>query len=144
MTVIDADGMILGRLSSILAKRLLAGEEIHIVNAEKAVISGDKVTTYTEYKQSVDRGNREFGPYFPRRPDQILKRTIRGMLPYKRARGRDAMSRLKTYIGVPEELSREETATIDGADMNRLSSVKYVRLEELSNKLGAKFSSGGK
>ncbi len=51
MTVINADGMILGRLASILAKRLLAGEEIHIINAEKIVISGDKVTTFGEYKQ---------------------------------------------------------------------------------------------
>ena len=137
MTVINADGMILGRLASILAKRLLAGEEIHIINAEKIVISGDKVTTFGEYKQSVDRGNREFGPYYPKRPDHIVKRTIRGMLPYKRARGRDAMSRLKTYIGVPEELSREEAFSIEGANMNRLSSVKYIRLEELSRKLGA-------
>lgn len=137
MTVINADGMILGRLASILAKRLLAGEEIHIINAEKIVISGDKVTTFGEYKQSVDRGNREFGPYHPKRPDHIVKRTIRGMLPYKRPRGRDAMSRLKTYIGVPEELSREEAVSIEGANMNRLSSVKYIRLEELSRKLGA-------
>ncbi|MCG7848617.1 MAG: 50S ribosomal protein L13 [ANME-2 cluster archaeon] len=137
MTVINADGMILGRLASILAKRLLAGEEIYIINAEKIVISGDKVTTFTEYKQSVDRGNREFGPYYPKRPDHIVKRTIRGMLPYKRARGRDAMSRLKTYIGVPEELSREEAVSVEGANMNRLSSVKYIRLEELSRKLGA-------
>ena len=139
MTVIKADGMILGRLSSIMAKRLLAGEEIHIVNTERMVISGDKVTTFTEYKQSVDRGNREFGPYYPKRPDHIVKRTIRGMLPYKKARGKDAMSRLKTYIGVPEELKNEETASIDGADMKQLSSVKYIRLEELSTKLGANF-----
>ncbi|MCL7474658.1 MAG: 50S ribosomal protein L13 [Methanosarcinales archaeon] len=138
MTVVNADGMILGRLASILAKRLLAGEEIQIVNAEKIVISGDKVTTFTEYKQSVDRGNREFGPYYPKRPDHIVKRTIRGMLPYKRARGRDAMDRLKTYIGVPEELRREEAVSIEGANMNRLSSVKYIRLGELSTKLGAK------
>lgn len=139
MTVINADGMILGRLSSIMAKRLLAGEEIHIVNTERMVISGDKVTTFTEYKQSVDRGNREFGPYHPKRPDHIVKRTIRGMLPYKKARGKDAMSRLKTYIGVPEELKNEETTSIDGADMKQLSSVKYIRLEELSTKLGANF-----
>ena len=139
MTVINADGMILGRLSSIMAKRLLAGEEIHIVNTERMVISGDKVTIFTEYKESVDRGNREFGPYYPKRPDHIVKRTIRGMLPYKKARGKDAMSRLKTYIGVPEELKNEETASIDGADMKQLSSVKYIRLEELSTKLGANF-----
>jgi large subunit ribosomal protein L13 len=138
MTVIDSDKMILGRFSSIIAKRLLNGEEITIVNAEKTIISGSKVSSFAEYKQAVDRGNKEFGPYFPKRPDQIVKRTIRGMLPYKKARGRDAMSRLKTYIGVPEELSDVETESVPEAHMNRLSS-KYLRLEELCRKLGAKF-----
>ena len=139
MTVIDSDGMIMGRLSSIVAKRLLNGEEITIVNAEKTVISGSKLASFTEYKQAVDRGNKEFGPYFPKRPDQILKRTIRGMLPYKKARGKEAMSRLKTYIGVPQELSTVDAVTIAEAHMDRLSSVKYIRLEELTRKLGAKF-----
>ncbi len=139
MTVINADGMILGRLSSIVAKRLLNGEEINIVNAELTIVSGSKVTTFTEYKQDVDRGNKEFGPYFPKRPDQLLKRTIRGMLPYKKARGRDSMLRLKTYIGVPEELNNEKFESIEEASINRLSSVKYMKLEELCHKLGAKF-----
>ena len=139
MTIINAEGLILGRLSSIVAKRLLSGEEILIVNAERAVISGSKVTTFNEYKQSIDRGAKEFGPYFPKRPDQIVKRTIRGMLPYKKARGRDAMSRLKTYIGVPESIRNKETISITEADMKRLSSIKYVRLNELCTKLGARF-----
>lgn len=139
MTVIDADGLILGRLSSIVAKKLLSGEEISIVNAEKAVVTGLKATTFREYKQAVDRGNKEFGPYHPKRPDQILKRTIRGMLPYKRANGRQAMANLKTYIGVPEELSSAETVSMDEVNMGRLSSVKYIRLDELCRKLGAKF-----
>lgn len=139
MTIINADGLILGRLSSIVAKRLLNGEEILIVNAERVVISGSKITTFHEYKQSIDRGATEFGPYFPKRPDQIVKRTIRGMLPYKKARGRDAMSRLKTYIGVPESIRNKETNSITNADMKRLSSIKYVRLDELCTKLGARF-----
>lgn len=139
MTVINADGMILGRLASIVAKRLLEGEVISIVNTELSVVSGSKVTTFTEYKQDVDRGNKEFGPYFPKRPDQIVKRTIRGMLPYKKARGRDSMSRLRTYIGIPDDVEGKDFESIEEAHMNRLSSVKYIRLEELSEKLGAKF-----
>ncbi|RLI06236.1 50S ribosomal protein L13, partial [Candidatus Bathyarchaeota archaeon] len=39
-SVIDASGLILGRMASIVAKRLLEGEQIEIVNAEKAVVSG--------------------------------------------------------------------------------------------------------
>ncbi|MGP8323016.1 MAG: 50S ribosomal protein L13 [Methanosarcinaceae archaeon] len=139
MMVINADGLIMGRLASTVAKRLLAGEEIGIVNAEKAVISGSKATTFEEYKEIRNMGTREFGPYFPKRPDRILKRTVRGMLPYKRLRGKEAMARLKIHVGIPSELKGAELITVENATMNRLSSNKYVRLGDISKHLGAKF-----
>lgn len=139
MTVIDANRLIMGRLASIVAKRLLDGEEIKIVNAEKAVISGSKVKTFEDYRTIQEIGTREFGPYFPRRPDRILKRTVRGMLPYKRERGRDSLSRLKVYIGVPVELKDAELITLEEASINRLSSNKYVMLGDVSKRLGAEF-----
>ncbi|MFQ6120444.1 MAG: 50S ribosomal protein L13 [Methanosarcinales archaeon] len=139
MTVIDADSLILGRLASIVAKRLLNGEEIFVINAENAIVSGSKASTLKEYKEMRDKGSKEKGPYFPRMPDRILKRTVRGMLPYKKHKGRFALKRLKVYIGVPDELKNEKTETIPEADMNRLSSIKYIKLGEISRKLGAKF-----
>ncbi len=139
MTIINADGLILGRLASNISKRLISGEEIIIVNTEKAVISGSKLSTFEEYNRQVNRGAREKGPYYPKRPDQILKRTIRGMLPYKRKYGRSAYSRLKVYIGVPYGLQTESFETIKDAKMTRLSKIKYMRLEDLSQKLGAKW-----
>ena len=139
MTIIDADGLIMGRLASTVAKRLLAGEQIDIVNAEKAVISGSKISTLKEYDEIINIGTREFGPYFPKRPERIMKRTVRGMLPYKRARGKDAMARLKIYIGVPAEFKDQEITSVAEADMNRLSSNKYITLGQVSTKLGSKF-----
>lgn len=137
--IIDADGLILGRLSSEVAKRLLEGEEIIIVNAEKAIISGSKVNVFREYKEMRDKGSPEKGPYFPKMPDQILKRTVRGMLPFKKSRGREAYSRLKIYIGVPDAYKDQTLTRIEDADMKRLGSIKYIKLEELSKKLGAKW-----
>ncbi len=139
MTIIDAEGLIMGRLASTVATRLLAGEKIDIINAEKAVISGSRVTTIEEYEETVNRGKKEFGPFFPKRPDRIFKRTVRGMLPYKRARGKVAMSLLKVYVGVPAELEEKESIKINEASMDRLSSNKYLKLGDLSRKLGAKF-----
>ncbi|ATZ60750.2 MAG: 50S ribosomal protein L13 [Methanosarcinales archaeon Met12] len=138
MVIINADGLILGRLASNISKRLLEGDEdIAIVNAEKAIISGSKVQIFKEYDVQVKKGTREKGPYYPKRADQILKRTIRGMLPYKRKRGRDAYSRLKVYIGTPIEIQSEPLETIENAKMSRLSTIKYIRLGNLSKKLGA-------
>ncbi len=139
MTVIDAKNLILGRMASTVAKRLLAGEEINIINAERAIISGRKDTTFDRYKRYVDRGSREFGPRFPRRPDQIIARTIRGMIPHTRMTGREAYNRLKVYIGVPPELGKEQAGTVEEASITRLSTSNYTVLGDLSKRLGSKY-----
>ena len=135
--IIDGKGHILGRLASEVAKELLKETEkrIAIVNAEHVVISGSKETIFREYKERKDRGSREKGPFFPKMPDRILKRTIRGMLPYKRARGRDALSRLRVYLGIPEEYEAEVKKNVEHASVERLSRT-YVTLGEVSEKLG--------
>ena len=139
MTVIDANNLILGRMASIVAGRILNGEEINIINAEKAIISGRKDTTFNRYQAYVDRGSREFGPRFPRRPDQIIARTIRGMIPHTKTTGRDAYNRLRVYIGVPPELSKEQASTLNEASIMRLSTANYTVLGDLSTRLGSKY-----
>ena len=139
MAVIDAKNLILGRMASIIAQKLLSGEEIKIINAEKAIISGRKDTTFQRYNKYVQRGSREFGPHFPRRPDQMIARTIRGMIPHKTTTGIEAYNRLKVYIGVPPELSKEQPNTLEDASITRLSTSNYTVLGELSKKLGSKF-----
>ena len=139
MVVVDATGLVLGRLASVTAKSLLAGEEINIVNAEKALITGDKEHIFTDYGQTRARGGKERGPYFPRRPEMILTRTVRGMLPYKLRRGRDAFSRLKIYVGIPREFKGMELSQPDAAKMRTESNNKYIELGALSKRLGANF-----
>lgn len=139
MVLINAQGLIVGRLASIVAKKLLEGDEITIINAEKAVLSGSRSNTIEEYTQTYERGTKEKGPYFPKRPDAIIKRTIRGMLPYKAQRGKDAMARLRVYIGTPSEFNGQPSVTLEKASVDRLSSFKYMELGELSKQLGAKF-----
>ncbi|MDM7934846.1 MAG: 50S ribosomal protein L13 [Methanothrix sp.] len=137
--IVDATGLVLGRLASVAAKRLLAGDEVKIVNAERAIITGRKESIFDDYGRERARGTREKGPYFPRRPDMILKRTVRGMLPYKMRRGRDAMSRLRVYVGVPRELEGAQFEQPDGAKMRVASNNRYVELGTLSKRLGARF-----
>ena len=135
--VIDGGGLILGRLASTVAKRLLTetDREIVIVNAERVVISGTKEKLFKEYKKRRDRGSREKGPFYPKMPDRIVKRTIRGMLPYKQAKGREALARLKVYLGIPEEYKTVERQKVANAGAERLSRV-YVTVGEVSEKLG--------
>lgn len=135
MKIIDADGLVLGRLASYVAKELLEGDKITIVNADKAIVTGSKVTTFKEYRDMREKGSREKGPYFPKRPDRILKRTIRGMLPYKRSRGRKAFSNLRVYVGAPDEYEGAEFSTIDDVKIVRQDSSKGISLGDLSARL---------
>ncbi|HDJ50961.1 MAG TPA: 50S ribosomal protein L13 [Thermoprotei archaeon] len=135
VTVIDATGHILGRLASIVAKRLLNGEKIVIVNAEKAIISGKREMVFEKYKQKRDIGSHR-GPFFPRMPHLIVKRTIRGMLPYKQEKGKRALKNLRVYIGVPKELEGRKFEEIPEA---KREVRYYVTVEELSRWLGARF-----
>jgi large subunit ribosomal protein L13 len=138
MTVIDASNLIMGRLASEVAKRLLNGEEIIIVNSEKCVVTGSKRFLTSLYETKLSRGSPEKGPYFPKRPDRILRRTVRGMLPYKKPRGKEAYKRLKVYVGLPNDIN-SNLETIPAISSSNLSTIKYVHLEDISRKLGSKF-----
>ena len=139
VTVIDGDGLLLGRMASMVARRAMSGEEIAIVNAEKTVISGSRARVLANYGQNRTRGSREGGPFFPRRPDHIVKRTIRGMLPYKRTVGSDAFKRVRVYVGVPVEFAGSEREVLEDAHMNRLNTPKFVTVGAVSTFLGAKY-----
>ncbi len=135
--VIDASNHILGRLSSYIAKRLLEGEKIVVVNAEKAIITGNPENVFERYKEKYDRGSKEKGPYFPRHPEKIFKRTVRGMLPWKSKRGREAYRRLRVFIGIPEELRGKNFEKIDVALYEKISKTqRYVYLRDVSRFLG--------
>jgi len=136
--IIDASRHVLGRLSGIVAKRLLTGERIVIVNAEKAVITGGRRMVLSKYKGKYDRGSKEKGPYFPRHPERIFKRTVRGMLPWKSRRGREAFRRLRVFMGVPKELEGREFEVVEQALLEKVSKTdKYVTLAEVSVYIGA-------
>ena len=117
-TVVDASGVILGRLASYIAKRILNGEEIIVVNAEKAVISGSKKHTKDAFKTRLGRrtlGSQTKAPKHPRRPEMYVRRVVRGMLPWKKPQGKIAYRRLKVYVGVPQALKEASTQTFPDA-----------------------------
>lgn len=132
MIIVNADRMILGRLASYVAKKSLIGEQIIVVNCEKAVISGSKSVVIRRYNEKFERGAPLKGPYYPRMPDRLVRRAIRDMLPYKFERGRKAFERIKCYISVPEEYKNRKMEKVDGADIAKTKSLKYVEVGEIS------------
>ncbi len=136
--IIDAKNLLVGRMATRAAKKALLGEEIRIVNCEKAVISGNKKQILAKYMQRLQRGQVRKGPFVYRRPDFFVKRIIRGMLPRKKARGRAAISRIRCYIGMPEEFKKEKIETITAADYSKLPNYKAITVEKLCRLIGWK------
>ena len=132
--IIDADGAILGRLAARVAKELLKGQKVIVINADKAVVSGNPRKILEAYREKRKIGSALHGPYFPKYPDRIVWRTVRGMIPYKKPRGRAAMKNLKVYRGQPPEF-KEAEKIVKTADKLRC---KYVTIKEISKFLGAK------
>ena len=124
-------------MASLVAKRLLNGEKVVIVNAEKAVISGKRKSLIAEAKRFLEVGHPRKGPYHPRRPDELVKRTVRGMLPRRKPKGQQAYKRLRVYIGVPENLKGKETIRLLEADAGKLR-CSYIKVSELSEAIGWK------
>jgi len=135
--IIDAKDAILGRLSSYAAKQVLLGNKVEVINCEECVISGSKYATLNEYIRRLHRKAPGKGPYFYRRPDMFVRRTIRGMLPFKRARGRTAFKNVKCYIGVPENLKDEKAIAID-ANLEKLRSADYLKVKDICKAVGGK------
>ena len=134
--IVNADNLILGRLASFVAKQALLGEKIDIINIEKAVVSGKRLFVLAHYRQKRERGYVTKGPFFPREPERLVRRTIRGMLPYKQEKGRKAFARIKCYQGVPKALAGQPAETVKGADASRLTSVSYITVHHLTRHLG--------
>ena len=134
-TVVNGEGLILGRMCSKVAKRLLNGEQIIVVNAEKIVISGKRKSKVAEAHKFLEVGAPERGPFHSRRPDRIVRKTVRGMVPWKQPKGKTAYKRLKVFMGVPVELKDQKMETIDQAHAAKLKGPHFT-LGELAVEIG--------
>lgn len=133
--IINAENLVLGRLSSLAAKKALVGEKVDIINSERSIIIGTKANILKKYHRKRAMGRPHVGPFFPRRPDLIVKRTIRGMLPYKQEKGRKAFKNIKCYMNIPSSLKDKKAETFPSAQISP-KVLKFITLKELSKELG--------
>ncbi|MGC8495733.1 MAG: 50S ribosomal protein L13 [Candidatus Micrarchaeia archaeon] len=136
--VFNAKDQILGRLASRVAKELLNGNNVAVVNARYAVITGGKNAIIEKYRTRLnlqEKANPEHSPYWSRRPDMLFKRIVRGMLPYRKPHGKSAYRRLKVFQMVPEALKDVKTVQMNSKNLKSIY-VNHITLEELSKLLG--------
>ena len=111
--VVDADGLVLGRMASevarvlrgkhkpIFAPHVDTGDHVIVVNATKVVLTSDKSEKRLVYRHSGYPGGlkqRTYGDLLAKKPEDAIRRSVRGMLP-KGPLGRSMLKKLKVYAG---------------------------------------------
>lgn len=107
--VYDAKDAVVGRMGTVVAKQLLKGKEVYVINVEDALVSGNEDNFVNKFKRltKMGHGGSMKGPKVHRVPHKMVKRIIRGMLPWDKPRGREVYRRLKCF-NKTEGLKEEE------------------------------------
>ena len=131
--VVDADGLVLGRLATEVARVLRGkhkpiftpnldmGDHVIIVNADKVVLTSDKGERKTVYRHSGYPGGLKtetFGRLLARKPEEAVRRSIRGMIPKTRL-GRQQLTKLKVYAGPTHPHAAQQPQPLDVAHARR-------------------------
>jgi large subunit ribosomal protein L13 len=136
--IVDAADCIAGRVCSHISKLLLKGNRVLVVNSEGAMLSGDRYKTIDIYKEFLEINsvtNPIHGPFHPRRPDTILTKMVRGMIPKTKTSGIEAFKRLRVYIGVPDELRSVRRESFEDARITKARS-RYISVGEVAKQIG--------
>ena len=136
--VVNADGIILGRLCSYVAKKALLGYSVDIVNIEKCIITGTPKIIFAKFKRFLNMGEPFHGPFIGSSAKDLFKRSLRRMVPHKKARGVEALARVKAYKGLPARYKDQSMEILQDMHVSKVPNTKYVRLEEVTRFLGGK------
>ena len=132
MKIIDGKNAVLGRLASYVAKEVLKGEKIVILNCEQVIITGNRKNIKENFEIRRGRvGSSQKGPKHHRTSEKIVKRVIRGMLPdHRKGRGKEALKRVKCYGGVPKEFQETKKITAGKEKGN-----KFIKIKEVTKRI---------
>lgn len=138
LIVVDGENQILGRLASEVSKLLLEGNRVIVINAERILLTGNRKSNLNHYLSKLkisSRTNPIYGPYHARRPENIVTKTVRGMLPMRKSKGAIAFDRLRVFVGTPTEFEKASKTTFLKAKATKPFSF-YIKIEEVAEVLG--------
>ena len=142
--VIDGANLIAGRLSSYVAKKLLEGQFVHVINADKVLLTGNRLSIIADFKKKLEIGSivnpEKHGPFHQKHPHEILSKMIRGMLPRRKTHGLEAFRRLRVSVGTPLSPNFSDDPLLEKAKANKPLSF-YLTLGSLSQEFGWKSDS---
>jgi len=125
--VVDAEGMVLGRMATEVASRLRGkhkaifaphvdtGDHIVVINASKVVMTADKAGEKMAYRHSGYPGglkSQSYAEMMSTKPEEVVRRAVRGMLPRTRL-GRQQLGKLKVYAGAEHPHEAQQPKALD-------------------------------
>ena len=131
--VVDADGLVLGRLASEVASILRGkrnpmfsphmdlGDHVIVVNATKVVLTSDKAEKKLAYRHSGYPGglrSRTYADLLATRPEDVIRRAVKGMLP-RGPLGTQMLRKMKVYAGADHPHSAQRPAALELASARR-------------------------
>ncbi len=125
---VNAEDSVLGRLASFAAKQALQGNEIIILNCEKAIISGKKKSVLEQYRKKIFRKRGTTIQSLPKTPEGIMRRAIRGMLPWKKTHGKEAFKKIKCFQGIPEEYKEKKMQILERKEIEGITLKELCRI----------------
>merc|ERR1711862_185441 len=142
--VIDARGHLLGRLAATVAKTILQGQRVVVLRCEDINISGSfyrNKLKYLSFLRKRMNTKPSKGPYHFRAPSKIFWRTVRGMLPHKLHRGKEALERMKVFEGIPAPYDKVKRIVVPSAlkGLRLKQRRKFCALGRLSHEVGWKY-----
>ncbi len=138
--IINGEDLVAGRLASNIAKKVITGESVIIINSEKVIVVGTKTSIMPKYKQRVNaavKSNPHYGPKFDRIPSKMLKRMIKGMLPNKSRTNERLLKQVKIYNKFPKTIDIAKAETIEKIKYSKKGDFMY--LGDLAKELGGKW-----
>ncbi len=132
--IIDAEGVVVGRLASFIAKRLRGkhradytphvdcGDFVIVINAEKAAFTGNKLKDKTYYRHTGHPGgikSTTAGKILSGRfPERAIEMAVKRMLPKESTLARKQFSKLRVYAGSEHPHEAQQPVAVDFAGMN--------------------------
>lgn len=125
--LVDADGVVLGRLASEVAKRLRGkhkpsysphldtGDNVVVINASKVLLTGNKIESKNYYRHSGFPGGLRTVPYTKimiERPEFAIEKAVKGMLPSNKL-GRAMLKKLRVYAGPEHDQGAQNPKPLD-------------------------------
>ncbi len=138
--IVNAEGLVAGRLASKVAKAAINGEDVVIINAEKVVLVGKQTAIMPKFQQRVDAGvksNPHYGPKYDRIPSKMLRRMIKGMLPNKSRTAEKLLKQIYIYNSTTDKVDITKAITMEDIKCNEKHD--FMLLEDVAKALGGKW-----